>query len=190
MKSLSNSNLTLVATTSGCLLMFACGSDSESADIGTARSGWSELSRKVDGDLHLYRESGGASTLEFACDNGGTVEVDGAVVVQALPVRIDVDATVSYAGCVTARDVQLDGDVHFSQKVAAGGGELVRVETIYSGNVDFGGAVEARCDVDVRALVDLDGQLVEVSGAFCGQPAARLDAELSPLWIGAAPTTR
>src|SRR5919108_5024423 len=99
MKSVSNSNLTLVATTTSCLLMFACGSDSESADIGTARSGWSELSREVDGDLHQYRETGDGSTLEFACDNGGTVEVDAAIVVQALPVRVDVDATVSYAGC-------------------------------------------------------------------------------------------
>jgi hypothetical protein len=105
-------------------------------------------------------------------------------------VRVDVDANVSYASCLTARDVQLDGDVHFSQKVAVGSGELVRVETIYTGNVDFSGAVEARCDVDVRVLVDLDGQLVDVSGAFCGQPAARLDIELSPLWIGATTTTR
>jgi hypothetical protein len=190
MESLANSNLTLVATLAGCLLTFACGSDSESADIGTARSGWSELSREVDGELREYRTTGDGATLEFACDNGGTAEVDGAVVVQAVPVRVDVDANVSYAGCLTARDVQLDGDVHVSQKVAVGGGELVRVETIYTGNVDFSGAVEARCDVDVRALVDLDGQLVDVSGAFCGQPASRLDVELSPLWIGAATTAR
>jgi hypothetical protein len=170
--------------------MFACGSDTDSADIGTARSGWSELSREVDGDLHEYRATGNGSTLEFACDNGGTAEVDGAVLAQALPVRVDVDANVSYAGCLTARDIRLDGDVHFSQKVAVGGGELVRVETIYTGNVDFSGAVEARCDVDVRALVDLDGRVLNVSGAFCGQPAAQLDVELSPLWIGAATTTR
>jgi hypothetical protein len=179
-----------VATTTSCLLLLACGSDSESADIGTARSGWSELSREVDGDLEEYRASGDGATLEFACDNGGTVEVDGEVDVQAVPVRVDVDATVSYAGCLTARDIQLDGDVHVSQKVAVGGGELVRVETIYTGNVDFSGGVEARCDVDVRALVDLDGQLVDVSGAFCGQPATQLDVEVSPLWSGATTRTQ
>jgi hypothetical protein len=182
------SSLILVGTTAGCLLMLACGSDSESTDIATARSGWSELSGEVDGNLDEYRAAGNGATMELACSGGGMAAVDGAVAVQVVPVRVDVDTDIRYAGCVTARGVQIDGDVHFTQKVAVGGGELVRVQTIYTGDVDFSGAVEASCDVDVQVLVDLDGKLLNVDGAFCGQPAVQLDVEITPLWLGGATT--
>jgi hypothetical protein len=107
--------------------------------------------------------------------------VDGLVDVQVSPLRIDVDADIGFDGCGIDSQNRLSGEIHVSQSVAAGEGEAVRVETIYTGTVDFDDDA-SRCDVDVQVLVDIDGRLVSVDGTFCGLPATDLQIAVTPHW--------
>jgi hypothetical protein len=80
----------------------------------------------------------------------------------------------------------IQGNIEFSQTVAAGAGTPLRVETIYTGDVTFAGKINARCPVDLNVLVDEAGRAVQVQGSFCGQDASALDLQISPRWDAAS----
>jgi hypothetical protein len=58
----------------------------------------------------------------------------------------------------------------------------LRIETIYQGDVQLTGAVNAHCAVDMNVLVDETGKAVQVQGSFCGQDASTLTLQLQPSW--------
>ena len=125
-----------------------------------------------------------ATRLDVACSGGGAATVDGYVNIVPLPVHVDVRVGIAYAGCVTERGSTIAGEIEFSQTVQAAGVPL-RVETIYTGDVQLRGAVNARCSVDLNVLVDEAGRAIQVAGSFCGRDAAELNMQIMPRW-GAA----
>jgi hypothetical protein len=126
------------------------------------------------------------AAIDVACASGGGARIAGHVNVVPLPVMVDVDVAIAYAGCVTSGGTTIAGDVDFSQTVAAGPGTPLRVETLYQGDIVFSGRVNARCGVDLNVLVDETGRALEVGGSFCGQNAAALTLQVNPRWQAAA----
>ncbi|MET0387482.1 MAG: hypothetical protein ABW321_16045 [Polyangiales bacterium] len=181
----------------GAALAFAACSDSDSnttedgtgarvmVDPATAQAALTELTTNVDTTVTGY---GGAGTtadgggLTMRCSAGGDANVNGHVNVVPVPVNVDVQVAIDYNNCVTDSGTTLAGGIDFSQTVAAGAGQPVRVETIYAGNVVFTGRIQAECAVDLNVLVDEAGQTVQVAGQFCGQDAAALNLQISPRW--------
>jgi hypothetical protein len=171
---------------------------SASVDPATAQLALNELSTNVDATITGFSDSrarvgsaatapsaaapGAASTLDVKCVAGGDAAVDGYVNVVPLPVNVDVKVAITYNGCVTNGGTTIEGDIEFSQTVAAGSGTPLRVETIYTGDVVFAGKVNAKCAVDLNVLVDETGKAVQVSGMFCGQDASALNLQISPRW--------
>jgi hypothetical protein len=156
----------------------------ETLDSAEINERWAALSTGVDTGVESMAAPGDAANgaRAISCQAGGTAQVDGLVDIQASPLRIEVDADVGFDGCGINSQTRLSGDVHVSQSVAAGGGEAVRVETVYTGSVAFEGDEAGSCDVDVRVLVDIDGRLVSVDGTFCGLPATDLQIAVTPHW--------
>jgi hypothetical protein len=156
----------------------------ETLDSAEINERWAALSTGVDTSVESVAGPSDAANGAggFACQGGGTAQVDGLVDVQVSPLRIDVDADIGFDGCGIDSQTRLSGDVHVSQSVAAGAGEAVRVETIYTGSVDFEDDAGGSCDVDVQVLVDIDGRLVSVDGTFCGLPATDLQIAVTPHW--------
>jgi len=120
--------------------------------------------------------------INVKCLAGGEANVGGHVSVVPAPVNVDVKVAITYNGCVTNTGTTIQGNIEFSQTVAAGVGTPLRVETIYTGDVTFAGKVNARCPVDLNVLVDEAGRAVQVEGSFCGQDASTLDLQISPRW--------
>ena len=156
----------------------------ETLDSAEINRRWAALSSGVDTgvDSVTVPSNGTNGARGFSCEAGGTAQIDGLVDVQTSPLRIEVDADIGFDDCGMDAQTRLSGDVHVSQSVAVGDGETVRVETIYTGTVDFGGDGGSRCDVDVQVLVDVDGRLVSVDGNFCGLPATELQIAITPHW--------
>jgi hypothetical protein len=169
---------------------------SASVDPATAQLALDELSTNVDTTITGFSDSsvsvgtaaapaaapGTASTLSVKCVAGGDAMVDGYVNIVPLPVNVDVKVAITYNGCVSNGGTTIKGDIDFSQTVAAGVGTPLRVETIYTGDVEFAGKLNAKCAVDLNVLVDETGKAIQVSGKFCGQDASALDLQISPRW--------
>jgi hypothetical protein len=167
---------------------------SASVDPATAQLALDELSTNVDTTITGFSDAsisstgsapaapGAASTLNVKCLAGGDAMVDGYVNVVPLPVNVDVKVAITYNGCVTNGGTTIKGDIDFSQSVAAGVGLPLRVETIYTGDVELAGRVNAKCQVDLNVLVDETGRAIQVSGKFCGQEASALNLQISPRW--------
>jgi hypothetical protein len=172
---------------------------SASVDPATAQLALDELSSNVDITITGFSDSstaptgsaaaapaiaapGTASTLSVKCSAGGDAMVDGYVNVVPLPVDVDVKVAITYNGCVTNGGTTIKGDIDFSQSVAAGPGLPLRVETIYTGDVELSGRVNAKCPVDLNVLVDETGRAIQVSGQFCGREASALNLQISPRW--------
>lgn len=123
----------------------------------------------------------GDGTINVACLGGGAADADGHVNVVPAPLTVDVKLAISYDGCVTRTGTTIAGDINFSQTVEAAGQPL-RIETIYQGDLQLSGAVNARCAVDMNVLVDEAGKAVQIQGSFCGQDASGLSLQLQPSW--------
>ena len=162
---------------------------SVTVDAATAQQALTELTSNVDfavTGLSSQQATAGGQTqaqpsIRVACSAGGNVDVGGHVNVTPAPVAVDVQIAITYEGCTTNEGTKIAGDLEFSQTVAAGATPL-RVETIYQGDVQFSGKVNARCPVDLNVLVDETGKAVTVGGSFCGHDASKLTVQVSPLW--------
>ncbi|HKU43717.1 MAG TPA: hypothetical protein VJR89_36410, partial [Polyangiales bacterium] len=84
--------------------------------------------------------------------------------------------------CSTVTGTAIRGSLEFSQTVAAGPGTPLRIETLYTGDVELTGRINAKCPVDLNVLVDETGRAIQVGGQFCGQDAAALTLQVSPRW--------
>ena len=160
----------------------ACSSSEEQADATTAQAVMSELVSSVDTTVTGYQSrDGGAGTLELTCSPSGKASVDGHVKVAVNPVEVDVQVAIAYDACETSRGTTIDGGLDFTQTVQAGQ-QPVRVQTVYQGDVQMTGKVQADCTVDVTVLVDEAGRSVQVSGSVCGHDAADLDLQIAARW--------
>lgn len=155
--------------------------DELSTNVDTTITGFSDSSVKV-GTAAVPPAPGTPSTLSVKCVAGGDAVVDGYVNVVPLPVNVDVKVAITYNGCVSNGGTTIKGDIDFSQTVAAGAGTPLRIETIYTGDVELSGKINAKCAVDLNVLVDETGKAIQVSGKFCGQNASALNLQISPLW--------
>lgn len=161
---------------------------SVSVDAATAQQALTELTSNVDFAVTGFSNQpvvAGAPAqpkVQVACTAGGNVDVGGHVNVTPVPVSVDVQIAIAYQGCTTNGGTKIAGDLEFSQTVAAGVGTPLRVETIYQGDVQFSGKVNAKCPVDLNVLVDEAGRAVMVGGSFCGQDASKLTIQVSPRW--------
>jgi hypothetical protein len=160
---------------------------SASVDPATAQLALDELSTNVDATITGFSDSSApagsaaaptaagapstASRLSVKCAAGGAADVDGYVNVVPLPVSVDVKVAITYNGCVTNSGTTIQGDVDFSQTVAAGPGTPLRVETIYTGDVELAGKVNARCPVDLNWQGRAGERHVLRSGCERAQPA-------------------
>ena len=164
-----------------CSGLFGACSDEE-VDAQTAQAAMSELVSSVDTTIMGYQSEGqGTGTLNLKCAAGGTADVNGHVSVATDPVSVDVKVAIAYNACQTHNGTTLNGQLDFTQSVLAGKVPL-RVQTVYEGNVEFTGKVEADCAVNMTVLVDEAGKTVEVRGTFCDNDAADLDLKLTPRW--------
>ena len=181
MKRIINYIPTIVLLTSG---LAACDSDDTSEVNGeTAQLAMTALSTSTqDAMLRYQAQLGEGERTTVECAQGGSAFVEGDVLVEVDPVLVDVDLGIDYDGCITPRDVQLDGTVDFAQQVVVGGGDTVRVETTFAGDTTFSGAINAACIVDVHVLVDVTGKLVSVEGQACGHDAGSFDLTIMPHW--------
>lgn len=163
---------------------------SVAVDPATAQLALNELSTNVDTTVTGFSDSGAHATanpgaggaVAVRCQAGGDAMVDGYVNVVPLPVNVHVKVAITYNGCVTNGGTMIHGELDFSQTVAAGPGTPLRIETIYTGEVEFTGRVNAKCPVDLNVLVDETGRAIQVSGEFCGQDATALNLQISPRW--------
>ena len=163
---------------------------SVAVDPATAQLALNELSTNVDTTVtgfsdsaaHATANSGAGGAVAVRCLSGGDAMVDGYVNVVPLPVNVDVKVAITYNGCVTNSGTMIQGELDFSQTVAAGPGTPLRIETIYTGEVELTGRVNAKCPVDLNVLVDETGRAIQVSGEFCGQDATALSLQISPRW--------
>lgn len=162
-------------------------------DAKSAQLALDELTTNVDATVTGFSSSnpaapGAADTdapaINVNCEAGGAANIGGYVNVVPIPVNVDVKVAISYEGCVTRSGTTIQGDLEFSQTVAAGAGTPLRVETLYSGDVTLSGAVNAKCPVDLNVLVDEAGNAVKVGGTFCGQNASSLNLKIMPRWAG------
>jgi len=120
------------------------------------------------------------------CVAAGTANVGGHVNVGPQPLALDVRAMVLYDRCVTYAGTTLNGNVEISQSLAQNPENPLQVETIYAGDVELHGPVNAKCPVDVNVVTDVKGQSLNVGGTFCGQDASTLKLEVAPRWAAAA----
>lgn len=163
-------------------------------DLATAQAALIELTSNVDTTITGFNGArpvpatatatldSDASGIMVQCAAGGMASVGGHVNVVPIPVSVDVQVAIDYNGCVTNTGTTLAGTVDFAQKVAAGPGVPVRVQTTYQGDIQFTGKIQASCPVDVDVLVDETGRAVQVSGTFCGQDASGLNLQIMPRW--------
>jgi hypothetical protein len=142
------------------------------------------LSGTVDSAVSQFAAAGSAASgaVSFPCLAGGRTLIGGLADVQLSPVRIDLQADVDFDDCALSANVLANGHVRVSQHVAIGGSETLRIETLYSGVIDFQSDGSTSCEVDVGALVDIDGRVVRITGSFCGRSAATLDIVITPHW--------
>jgi hypothetical protein len=147
-------------------------------------SQWAALSGAVDSRVVSFATAGSAASggASFACSPGGAAQIGGLVDVQVAPVRVDVEVDLDFDDCSLSGNVVANGRLHVSRHLAIAGGEALRIETVYDGTIDFDGDAAVSCDVDVRALVDLDGGVLSVAGNFCGRSAAGLNIAITPHW--------
>lgn len=160
-------------------------------DAKTAQLALNELTSNVDATVVGFHSqppattpaNGGAGdgTIDVQCAGGGAASADGHVNIVPAPLTVDVKLAIAYQGCVTHSGTTIAGDIDFSQTVEAADQPL-RVETIYQGDVQLSGAVNARCAVDLNVLVDQAGKAVQVQGSFCDQDASSLTLQLQPSW--------
>ncbi len=185
MKTLNSvARLWVTLSSMGVLVIPGCGgghsSEAGSADI---EARWVALSSRVDQNVTLFALAGGgrrASVSRFDCLPGGTTEIAGLVDFELLPLRADVEVDVELDDCDVGSNLRANGFLRFSRHLAAGGGETLRIESIYEGSIDFDGEIAAQCDVFVRALVDVDGRVSSITGDFCGRSAASWDLTVAP----------
>jgi hypothetical protein len=167
----------------------ACSDDSTNTtsqgrrvDAATAQAALTELTTNVDTTVGGVNTSGtGENTVALNCAGGGLANVVGHVNVVPVPLMVDVNVGIDYAGCTSNSGTKLSGNIDFSQKVQAGSLPVL-VQTLYQGDVTFTGNIEASCIVDLNVLVDEAGKLVQVAGSFCGQDAAALNLQITPRW--------
>jgi hypothetical protein len=166
----------------------ACGSD-EDADPAIDRSSAAllvgETTARAQADVDSFGATAGAGEAgaSFACANGGTANASGAVAIAPDPLSVNVDVALAYAGCSTPQNVTINGALDFSQQVIVGGDSLVYVETVLVGRVDFTGAREASCDIDLNVTLDSStGAIVTADGSACGYDANELNLNLRKNW--------
>ncbi len=171
--------------------------DAQGIDVNTAQLALDELATNVDVTIGGFGTANPAApppppagaapatpsptALAVRCAAGGEAMVDGYVNVVPQPVLVDVKVAIDYNACVTNGGTTIVGSLDFSQTVAAGSVPL-RVETTYTGDIQFAGKVNAKCAVDLNVLVDEAGRAIEVAGTFCGQDASTLNLQLTPHW--------
>ena len=165
-------------------------------DVKTAQLALNELTSNVDATVVGFHggapatsssasstASGGAGagTIDVKCAGGGAATADGHVDITPAPLNVDVKLAIAYDGCVTRTGSTLAGNIDFSQTVQAANQPL-RIETIYQGDVQLSGTIDAHCAVDMHVLVDEAGKAVQIQGSFCGQDASALTLQVQPSW--------
>jgi len=186
MKHLSRYGISL--TVLSIVFAAACGSD-EDADPALDRSSAAllvgETTARAQADVDSFGANAavGEGGAMFACASGGSANASGAVSIAAEPLTVDVDVALAYAGCTTGQGVTINGALDFSQQVVIGGDSLVYVETVLVGRVDFSGAREASCDIDLNVTLDsATGAVVMAEGSACGYDASELSLNLRKNW--------
>ena len=171
-----------------CLLLglsvvfVGCAAESEpasDADIERASHGWRAATAAMDEAIAQridHEETDDGFSIRVACPEGGEDELVGVSDVQtgAEGFSSTFSATFRFEAC-GSQSVRIDGELSMSGESSA---ERDAVE--YVGELQFSGAVQMRCIVDLSASTStqIDGTNVsvqsQVSGSVCG-----VDAELA-----------
>ena len=174
------------------LSLGACSDDAASPEIDAtaAQRALDEVTLGVDSAVTSFSAANPPSNvaggtpprahLDVACPAGGMARLDGYVDVVPRPIHVDIKVAITYYECMT-RSTLISGDLEFSQAVDAAA-DALRIETIYTGDVQLRGAVNARCEVDLSVVVDETGRALELAGRFCGYDANTLAMHLTPRW--------
>ncbi len=147
-------------------LSLGCAANDD-GDVDSAAQGWRAASAAMQqvGDDLAVSEHGGPLSVRAACPEGGEIAVVGDADLAAF------SATIRFEDC-GAESVRIDGELSVSGE---GSAQSLTVE--YVGELDFRGAVETTCVVDMTATTStqIEGTQVSaqarLSGSICGVEA-------------------
>lgn len=109
-------------------------------------------------------------SIGIACPEGGTMSF---VYSMSQPTNdvFSLDFTTAFDACA-ANDVTMDGTLRYAAESSSEGNEFW-VSYFYQGAIDFSGACEGSCDIDMRSIFSSSGVLT-YEGTFCGYDVAEL----------------
>lgn len=153
-------------------LATACSDGNEStADAASARTGWrsTEIALATAGIRTGW--SGSATVLPdevhglvvgtVECPDGGSLNVDAEA--EVTEGRTEAELSIVFDGC-TADGVTIDGTMSYAALVTT-----TEVNAEMHGDLEWSGAAEGTCAVDIEAHVTTDGvSASSVSGGLCG----------------------
>lgn len=149
------------------LSLTACGSEMTREE---ARRGFVALNEAMSTSSQSLTEAG---ALEVACPAGGAMHFEYAVDDGALD-AFAFDYAMTFQACV-ANDVTLDGALRYAIDGAQAGAAF-SFSYVYEGALDFSGACEGSCEIDMRGSLSSSGALL-YEGTFCGYDVTELVAE-------------
>jgi hypothetical protein len=146
------------------ILPFACADD----DVGDAPDGWRASSQALQLGQSAFEtdvEYGVDGSISVACPDGGTVAVEG-----HYDGDDDFALSVSYASC-ECHDVKIDGTLTLAGSATVTE-TSVEVSVEYRGTLNWSGAANGSCDIDVDAYVAVSTDGGTASGEY------RFDGEI------------
>lgn len=154
------------------LLATACAEgDGSTADVDSAKSGWrsTEIALATAGIQTGWSGSATVTPDEVhgvvmgavECEDGGSMHVDAEA--EVTEEQTQGELSIAFDGCV-ADGVTIDGTLTYAALVTS-----TNVDAEMHGDLEWSGAAEGTCVVDIEAHVSTDGTVAtSVSGGLCG----------------------
>lgn len=152
-----------------CSLCFACGED----DVGDAPDGWRAANQALSLGQASFQsdvEVGVDGSIEVECPDGGTLALEG-----TYASNDEFELSVTYDGCA-GYDVVIDGTLAVTGSTIVTENS-VEVSVEYRGSLQWSGAANGTCDVDMDAYVGVQSSgndasaEVRFEGEICGHDA-------------------